>query len=106
MKMTRKDCINWCAEKNYPRPPRSACIGCPFKSQDEWRALKEMPVEWKDAVEFDHALRNDPHIIKRFRGQAFLHRDCKPLDEVDLRTDDQLGIQSLFDMECEGMCGL
>jgi len=34
----------------------------------------------------------------------------KPLDEVDLRTDEEKGIFNLFDgafaQECEGMCGI
>lgn len=106
LKMTRQDCLDWCAEKGYDKPPRSACIGCPFKSNDEWRLLKTMPKEWNDAVEFDHALRKNERMKQRFAGQVFLHRSGKPLDEVDLRTNDEKGIWSLFDMECEGMCGL
>jgi len=38
--------------------------------------------------------------------KIYLHRDCKPIDEVDLREkDDQTGQYSLLD-ECEGMCGI
>jgi 3'-phosphoadenosine 5'-phosphosulfate sulfotransferase (PAPS reductase)/FAD synthetase len=36
-KITREDCLKWCSDHGYQRPPRSACIGCPFKNQDEWR---------------------------------------------------------------------
>jgi hypothetical protein len=104
--ITRQDCLDWCKRNGYSKPPRSACIGCPFKSQEEWQQLKQMPVEWADAVEFDNALRNDERINTRFRGQAFLHSSHKPLSEVDLRSNDEKGIWSLFDMECEGMCGL
>lgn len=105
-RISRQDCLKWCEEHGYALPPRSACIGCPFKSQAEWRALAEMPEEWQDAVEFDKSLRNNPRINERFRGKAFLHSSMKPLDEVDLRSDEEKGIWSLFDMECEGMCGL
>jgi len=106
MGITRQDCLDWCEKNGYSRPPRSACIGCPFKSQEEWRALRQMPEEWADAVAFDEALRKDERINKRFRGQAFLHASHKPLTEIDLRSNDEKGIWSLFDMECEGMCGL
>lgn len=29
-KMTRQDCIDWCAQHSHRKPPRSACVGCPF----------------------------------------------------------------------------
>ena len=106
LKMTREDCLAWMARHELPKPPRSACIGCPFKSQNEWRLLKESPIDWADAVDFDHALRENPRISERYRGNAFLHPSMTPLDEVDLRSDSDKGIFSLFDQECEGMCGV
>lgn len=105
-RLTREDCLKWCADKGYAVPPRSACVGCPFKSAKEWRALKEMPEEWADAVEFDEALRTEPHLIARFRGTPFLNSTKVELKNADLRTDNEKGIFSLFEQECEGMCGL
>ena len=108
-KITRQDCINWCLDHGYDKPPRSACIGCPFKRNDEWRELKNNPEEWQDAVDFDKALRQKARLKQRF-GWAGLHSSMKPLDEVDLRSDKEKGIYSLFDdsfgQECEGMCGI
>jgi hypothetical protein len=107
-RITRQDCIDWCESKGYKRPPRSACIGCPFKSDDQWRLLRdEMPEAWADAVEFD----NDIRVLltkkgSRFTSVPYLHSSCTPLDQADLRTNDEKGVMSLFDMECEGMCGL
>jgi len=106
LKMTRRDCLIWCESRGFDRPPRSACIGCPFKSDSEWRALKSDEVSWADAVDFDSRLRTNAYLKNRFKGEPFLHRQMKPLAEVDLRTDEELGIQTLFDLECEGMCGL
>ena len=110
-RITRKECLEWCSRNGYSLPPRSACIGCPFKSNKEWRLLREtMPNEWQDAVDFDKAFRQK--VIDRgdLRSIPFLHRSAKPLDEVDLRTDEERGIMSLFadefGQECEGMCGL
>jgi hypothetical protein len=109
MKITRQDCIDWCEKHGYDRPPRSACIGCPFKRNDEWRELKNNPEEWQDAVDFDHALRQKQRLKDRF-GWAGLHASMKPLDEVDLRSEKEKGVFSLFDdgfaQECEGMCGI
>ena len=106
--ITRQDCIDWCTNHGYEKPPRSACIGCPFKRNSEWRELKNNPIEWQDAVDFDHALRKKERLQKRF-GWAGLHSSMKPLDEVDLRTENEKGIYGLFDgfnQECEGMCGV
>lgn len=98
----RRMCQQWLAE-NYPDRviPRSACIGCPYHSNTEWRAIKDNPTEWADATEFDAAIRNSGGV----RGQVFLHRSCTPLVDVDLRTDGERGQMSFAD-ECEGMCGV
>jgi len=100
----RRDCIEW-MQKEYPllKAPRSACIGCPYHSNHEWRRIKDDPKAWDDAVDFDRQIRAGTDMT----GEAFLHRDCKPLDEVDLRTDIEKG-QGVFsfDDECDGMCGV
>ena len=105
-RMTRQDCLDWCDHHNYPTPPRSACLGCPFKSKSEWQHLKSKPDDWLDVVEVDNNLRTNPNILAKYKGTPFLHRSLKPLQEVDLRTDDEMGIVSLFDQECQGMCGI
>lgn len=106
-RITRQDCIDYANKYGYRTPPRSACIGCPFKSNYEWRRLKdEMPTEWQDAVEFDQAIRRTETKSKRLTGSLFLHKDAVPLTEADLRTDQEKGIFTLFDQECEGMCGV
>jgi 3'-phosphoadenosine 5'-phosphosulfate sulfotransferase (PAPS reductase)/FAD synthetase len=90
--------------------PRSACIGCPFHSDDEWRRLRdERPDEWADAVQFDRQLRTASKFAQggsATRGQVYLHRSLLPLAEVDLSTAEDHGQASLFGGECEGMCGV
>ena len=102
--MKRTDCLAWLNKHGYSAP-RSACIGCPYHSNDEWRRIKQNPTEWADVVQFDHALRT---IQTKMQSTMYLHPSCKPLDEVDLRTQEEQGQYTLdlFDNECEGMCGL
>lgn len=101
-RMTRRDCLAWYEGTNYPRPPRSACIGCPYKSNAEWRAVRNDPALWADAVEVDTAIREG---LRKTRDHLYLHRQCVPLDEVDLSTPEERGQVSWLD-ECEGMCGV
>jgi len=69
-----------------------------------WRDMKaNQPAEWNSAVEFDQKLRKKPY--PGVTGSPFLHRSCKPLDEVDLTTAEDHGQMSFLD-ECEGMCGV
>jgi hypothetical protein len=109
---TRGDCIRWLRE-HYPerKVPRSACIGCPFHSDEEWLSIKSNPEEWKDAVEFDYALRSADrqNAMEKFGkkpmvGQIYLHRSRVPLDLVEFTPgrDDGGGMGN----ECFGMCGV
>ena len=102
-RMSRRDCLRWLAERQYPTPPKSACIGCPFHSDAMWRDLRDSrPEEWADAVEIDRAIRKP---VRGLRGEQFMHAARVPLDQVDLRTHAERGQADLFGQECEGMCG-
>lgn len=101
--MSRLDCLNWLEKKGYPRPPKSSCIGCPYHSDEMWLDMKQNdPESWEEAVEIDRLIKKLP----RFEGEAYLHRSCLPLDEVNL-GEDQLEFDfDGFANECEGMCGV
>jgi hypothetical protein len=110
-KMTRRDCLQWMESRGFPRPPRSACVFCPYHSDEEWlRLKKEEPKEFDFAVAFEKrlnsAVKNDQDLIT---GEVFLHRSLVPLDEVKFSRSApsprsiQLG---LFGNECEGLCGV
>lgn len=102
--MTRRDCLDWLRRHDYPTPPKSACIGCPYHSDAVWRAMRdEDPDAWADAVDVDRLIRSG---MRGVRGEVFLHRSAVPLSEVDLSTDTDRGQLDLFANECEGMCGL
>lgn len=105
-RMSRGDCLEW-FKREYPGRPlvKSACWFCPFKKNDEWRRTRdEQPKEWAKAVAFDKAIRKGSVAA---RGEWFLHRQMKPLDEVDLSTQADRGqVEFSFLDECEGMCGV
>lgn len=104
LRMTRWACLNWMIGHGYPQPPRSACWFCPFHSNSEWRRLRdEEPDEWDKAVAFDREAREARAVNS---STPFLHRSCVPLDQVDLRTEAEKGQPSLWQDECEGMCGV
>jgi uncharacterized protein YbdZ (MbtH family) len=98
-RMSRNDCVKW-MQSNGWTAPKSSCIGCPFHSNEQWRALT--PEEFADAVEVDRAIRNQ----SGFRGEQYMHRSLKPLEEVDFRTAEEMGQLNMFLNECEGMCGV
>jgi hypothetical protein len=100
--MTRHDCLKWLRDHDYPEPSRSACIGCPFHSNAEWRAMKrDRPEEFQDAVDFESRMQSAMGSIKCI---PYLHRSCVPLDQVDFSTAEERGQMNWID-ECTGMCG-
>jgi len=106
--MTRHDCQIW-FQANYPGRPlsRSACIGCPYRNDREWRQMRDTdPTSWHDAVEFDYAMRRGKRNGFGMKAPTYLHRSLIPLDEVDLTTQQDRGQLEMFGEECEGMCGV
>jgi hypothetical protein len=108
LRMTRHDCLQYHANRDLERPPRSACIGCPLHNDRDWRDMRANdPESWADAVFMDDQLRSNPEITSRLpEGGAYLYRKRIPLSVVDLSTPEDHGQMNLFDNECEGMCGL
>ena len=101
--MSRGGCLRWLSERQYPRPPKSACTFCPYHSDAMWRDLRDNdPEGWQGAVAFDAAIRSG---FQGCDGKIFLHRSLQPLDQVDLSTWSERGQPDLFGQECEGMCG-
>ena len=102
--MTRTDCLTWMESHGYPKPSKSACTFCPYHDDALWRDMKENDHEsWKDAVSIDEIIRNG---VRSTTQKLYLHRSMKPLVDVDLRTAEDAGQLSMFNDECEGMCGV
>ncbi len=95
--ITRLMCYEWLESHGYRVPTRSACIGCPYRSDAEWRWLRDNePGSWADAIMFDRAIRD----CGGMRGAVFLHAQRIPLEKVDLRSDVDFGQGLLFDTLC------
>jgi hypothetical protein len=104
MGFDRDRCLEWFAGE-YPGRPlaKSACVFCPFQTNDQWKKTRENPESWALALNVDKQIReNGAHL--QLDGTPYLHRQMVPLDEVEFdRVTDQI---SLFDNDCDGVCGV
>lgn len=107
LRMTRQNCLAWMKRKGFPEPPRSACVFCPYHSDAEWRRLKTSePEAFERAIAFERACQKQKGLTDNFHSELFLHKSCKPLDQVDFSTEEERGQTNMFNNECEGMCGV
>ena len=98
-RMSRSECISFFKDRNFPVPPKSSCVFCPYHSNKNWKELKEkLPDQFDKAVKIDNAIRDSSK--KGVKEPIYLHRSCTPLERVDF--GDQL---EMFMCE-EGFCGL
>lgn len=104
LEMSRTDCLKWMEGKGYEKPVKSACTFCPYHDNALWRDMKANDkTSWNEAIEVDEMIRGG---VRGTTDKLFLHRSGKPLAEVDLRSAEDAGQLSMFDNECEGMCGV
>lgn len=97
--ISRASCLVWLETHGYPRPPKSACTFCPYRSDASWHYLKQTdPAGWDEAVAVDRAVRQ----LTGVRGTAYLHRRREPLETITLSSEDS----NHFENECEGRCGV
>lgn len=114
--MDRGDCIRLLAQHGFGDTPKSSCLGCPFHGNAQWRDLRDnSPEEWRDVVEFDHAIRAGNARANAagnpLLGQAYLHRsrvplEMAPIDRVTTRewSNRQVDALELLDEEEPGGC--
>lgn len=101
---TRGQCEQFLIENGFPVPPRSRCIICPYRSDESWRSLT--------AEEFEHACRVDDSLRAGgtpplgYESLPFLHRERRPLREIDF-TPPSMGLPLADDEseDCFGGCG-
>ena len=66
--------------------------------------MKNRPDEFRDAEEFDAALREQPY--PAVTGQVYVHRRMVSLREAVLSTMGDPTQGDLFGEECDGVCGV
>lgn len=80
LEMSRKDCERWLQARGWGDTAKSACVGCPYHGNAQWRDLRDNhPAEWADAVAFDEAIRKGGARGLPLNGTAYLHRSRVPL---------------------------
>lgn len=101
-RMRRSDCLQWLAAHGYPIPPKSSCLGCPYRSNDLWREMRvSSPAEWDETCRIDEFIRDKG----TDRGALqYMHRSFVPLRQADVGG--HMAELDLFGNECEGMCGV
>lgn len=99
----RESCLDiWREHIGEPVPKRSACVFCPYRSNREWRDLRDNdPAGFQFAVDHDARIRNSTKA--GLERPVYLHRSLLPLPEVDFGSEDG---PDLFQNDCEGMCGV
>ncbi len=100
--ISRKGCIDFFINNNFPVPVKSSCVFCPYHSNKFWKEIqKENGTAWKQSIKVDKAIRDSSK--RGLRDRLYLHRSCTPLEDIDF-DDGQLEMFEGFD--CEGHCGL
>ena len=104
--LSRAYCLKWMEHHGYPRPPRSACVFCPYHDDAEWAHMKrEDPASFQAACEWEEAAAAAA-ACEITRGRPFLHSSLMPLPLVRFKEVKEATSSSGFSEECEGMCGV
>ncbi len=83
--LTRHDCAGIITAAGLPLPHKSACWCCPYRSNAEWRLLRDhYPLDWQQALALDEELRANDE-----QGAVYLHRSRVPLSMADVDTPDR-----------------
>lgn len=101
--MSRAQLMEW-FQRHYPERnlPRSACIGCPYRTDTEWKHLRDTePQAFDDAIFVDMALRQSPK-LKNNKVDMYLSRHRVPLHALNL--ENQTSQTDLMQEECAGIC--
>ena len=95
LKWDRQKCEEWLISNYDFEPGRSACLGCPYHSNEFFRNLSKE--EFEQVVEFDEKIRN----LSSDNYEWFVSRERIPIKDLDLNKDNGPS----FLEECSGLCG-
>lgn len=84
--ISRDDCTRYLAAAGWGHTAKSACIGCPYHGNKQWRKMRDhKPALWANAVAFDRQIRNGgSRPLPAKAVAAYLHPSCRPLDEAPI----------------------
>lgn len=104
---TRGGCKRFLESRVPHRVGKSACVFCPYQDDATWAQMKANdPESWGRAVEIDRALRTEGAVCARGMNDAlYLHRQCIPLEVVDLSDPKPAKLDNFSLFDCDGMCG-
>lgn len=103
---SRADCLKWWQQNMpIPTPHKSACVYCPYRSNKEWRDIRDNDLDgWQAAIAYDKKLRSTESPLRK---PVYVHQQLVPLDLVDLDLYDKTGdLYAGMLNECDGMCGI
>lgn len=107
MGWTRRGCMRW-LERRVPHPvPKSACVFCPYTDDLRWAEMKrDEPEEFAEACAVDKAIRLEgSRAASNLQDKLYLHRQCIPLEMVDLSNPKAAELDNFSLFDCLGMCG-
>lgn len=100
-RITIDQIIKYFKDEKLKEPGKSACLICPFHSDQYWRMFKkQFPDEFSSVCDFDDKIRNYPNL----RSQTYLSNHRKPLRDIDFSYSNSLFPELIED--CDGLCGL
>lgn len=99
-RMTRAHCVSWLKRHGLDVPPKSACVFCPFRTQEEWLSVLSLPMDKERAIAVDEAIRK-----VRPPYDLYVHPSMMPLNDIDFQRQSVYQL-SLWDEECSGVCGV
>ena len=104
--INRDGCIEW-LKKRKLTAPKSACEFCPYHDDDEWIRMRDHePESFNRAVTFDYAYRAAKIKTVSAKGfEPFIHPSRVPLDKAKFQKSHGKQM-TMFNNECEGMCGV
>jgi hypothetical protein len=101
----RNESINYVNKLGLKPPQRSSCFFCPFHSNLYWQWLKDFySDEFQRAVDFEKTVQTRQNDYST--DKIFLHKACKPLDQIQFSDKDQLNMFPELIDECGGECGI
>lgn len=110
---SRQHCLDYLAASGWEATPKSACVGCPFHHDSQWRDMRDTdPESFADAVAFDVAIRNGSAKAnaqgQNLRDHMYLHHSLLPLAEAPLtrqtKAEREGGVQLMFGDPDEFSC--